>query len=129
MKQNLAASLAVAICAAIWPMAAAAGCLRGWNAVSSEEIVSDALALGFAPTAPLVRRGPYDVLYALNPQGMPVRIVADAELGDIWVNAVFTPRYNAGPRIIRVRSVDAVRWRVRYEHDGLPIRIIHRDPK
>jgi len=79
----------------------------------AEALPPDALAatlrdLSLEPVTPLLRRGPYYVLHALDPNGVERRVVADAELGDILSLAPigplygFAPYYVHGPRIIQV---------------------------
>ena len=60
-------------------------------------------ALGLRPTTQALRRGPYYVLYAIDRRGLEMRVVADAQLGDIVsVAPMLAPRFNGGPRIIHV---------------------------
>lgn len=67
------------------------------------EILNSVRALGFKPTTQALRRGPYYVLHAIDRRGVEVRLVADAQLGDIVsVSPVLAPRFNGGPRIIHV---------------------------
>jgi hypothetical protein len=71
--------------------------------LSPDRIFATVRALGFNPTTQPIRRGPYYVLHAFDPYGIEVRVVADAELGDILsVTDVVGPRYDFGPRIIHV---------------------------
>jgi hypothetical protein len=70
--------------------------------------------MGLDPVMEPLRRGPYYVLHALDPYGVEVRIVADAELGDI-VSLVpvepiygYAPFYVRAPRIIHVPDGGAV---------------------
>jgi hypothetical protein len=73
------------------------------RALPAHEIVASVRALGFDPTTQAFRRGPYYVLHARDPYGVQLRIVADAELGDIIsIGQVYVPSYFAGPRIIHV---------------------------
>jgi hypothetical protein len=72
-------------------------------ALPDYEIIASVRALGYYPTTPAVRRGPYYVLHARDAYGSKLRVVADAQLGDILsVRQVVLPRYDAGPRIIQV---------------------------
>jgi len=72
-------------------------------AKSPEEIFGAARAFGLNPFTEPVRRGPYYVLRAFDRRGLEVRVVADAQFGDIIsVSPVYAPRYDAGPRIIHV---------------------------
>lgn len=80
------------------------------------EILNRVSALGLRPTTQALRRGPYYVLHAIDRAGIEVRIMADAQLGDIVsVAPVLAPRFNGGPRIIHVpqpgeRSAPAGRY-------------------
>jgi hypothetical protein len=56
-----------------------------------------------------VRRWPYYVLHAYDPRGIEVRVVVDAQFGDILSVAparpfatAYAPRYERGARIIHV---------------------------
>jgi hypothetical protein len=72
-------------------------------ALPDYEIIASVRALGYYPTTPAFRRGAYYVLHAEDAYGSKLRVVADAQLGDIVsVRQVFLPRYDAGPRIIHV---------------------------
>lgn len=72
-------------------------------ALPDYDIIATVRALGYIPTTQAFRRGPYYVLHARDIYGTKLRVVADAQLGDIVsVRQVFTPRYDAGPRIIHV---------------------------
>jgi hypothetical protein len=94
----LAASLSVAAARAGGQEAVdAADCLP------PDEIVATVRALGFDPTTQAYRRGPFYVLHALDPYGFQVRVVADAQFGDIVsIAQLFIRQYDAGPRIIHV---------------------------
>ena len=73
------------------------------DALPAYEILNAVRSLGFQPTTQALRRGPYYVLHAIDPRGIEVRVVADAQLGDIVSAApVLAPRFNGGPRIIHV---------------------------
>jgi hypothetical protein len=57
------------------------------------------------------RRGPYYIMHAYDPLGVEVRVVADAEFGDILSIAVadvlnYPPLYVREPRIIHVPQPD-----------------------
>lgn len=78
------------------------------DALPAYEIVTRAIEAGLEPIGRPLRRGPYYVLHAYDPRGREVRVVADAQLGDILslapagpVNA-YAPHYDRGPRIIHV---------------------------
>jgi hypothetical protein len=73
------------------------------DALLAYEILNSVRALGFKPTTQALRRGPYYVLHAIDRRGIEMRVVADAQLGDIVsVAPVLAPRFNGGPRIIHV---------------------------
>jgi hypothetical protein len=73
------------------------------DALPASEILNNISALGFRPITQALRRGPYYVLHAVDRRGVEVRIMADAQLGDIVsVAPLLAPRFNGGPRIIHV---------------------------
>jgi hypothetical protein len=79
------------------------------NVLPAYEIVTAVRAMGLNPISDAVRRGPYYVLHAYDPRGVEVRVVADAQFGDILsiaparaLNTAYAPRYERGPRIIHV---------------------------
>ena len=73
------------------------------DALPPYEILNSVRSLGFRPTTQALRRGPYYVLHAIDPRGAEVRVVADAQLGDVVsVAPLAGPRFNSGPRIIHV---------------------------
>jgi hypothetical protein len=79
------------------------------DALPAYEILTTVRAMGINPISEPVRRGPYYVLHAYDPRGIEVRVVADAQFGDILsiaptraLNAAYAPRYERGPRIIHV---------------------------
>lgn len=76
------------------------------------EIIATVRAHGLAPIGELARRWPYYVLHAYDPRGIEVRVVIDAQFGDILSVAparplatAYTPRYERGARIIHVPQV------------------------
>jgi hypothetical protein len=74
---------------------------------SPSEIFAAARAIGLNPAGLPFRRGPYYLLHAYDAQGFEVRVVADADFGDIIaVEPLHRPRYDAGPRIIHVPQHD-----------------------
>jgi len=81
---------------------AAADALPAW------EILDSVRELGLAPKAQPVRRGPYYVLHATDPYGIELRVVADAQFGDIISIEParplrdFPPYYVRAPHIIHV---------------------------
>lgn len=99
----LAATLSVVTVRARSPEAVVAA-----HALPASQIVTSVAELGLSPIGQPVQRGPYYVLHAYDQRGQEVRVVADAQLGDVLsvtpllpLNA-YTPSYNAGPRIIHV---------------------------
>lgn len=77
------------------------------NALSPDDIVAGVLQIGLNPIGRPLRRGHYYVLHAYDARGVEVRVLADAQLGDILsvvpaLNATVTPPYDRGPRIIHV---------------------------
>jgi hypothetical protein len=79
-----------------------------------DEILATLRSMGLGPTGVLRRRGPYYVLHAYDARGLEVRVVADAQFGDIlsvtpareFVD-FYVPTYIRGPRIIHVPLRDA----------------------
>jgi hypothetical protein len=79
------------------------------DALPAYEIVATVRAHGLAPIGELALRWPYYVLHANDPRGIEVRVVVDAQFGDILSVAparplatAYTPRYERGARIIQV---------------------------
>jgi hypothetical protein len=73
------------------------------DALPASEILNNVSALGLRPTTQALRRGVYYVLHAVDRRGVEVRVVVDAQLGDIVsVTPLLAPRFNGGPRIIQV---------------------------
>jgi len=70
------------------------------------EIVTRVRELALQPTSRPIRRGPYYVLHAYDRRGVEMRVVADAQLGDILSVAPVRPvgyaPLRGGPRIIHV---------------------------
>ncbi len=73
------------------------------------EILATVRSMGLGPTGELRRRGPFYVLHAYDPRGLEVRVVADAQFGDILsitpareLVDFYVPAYIRGPRIIHV---------------------------
>jgi hypothetical protein len=76
-------------------------------------------ALALEPQGQPIRRGPYHVLHATDARGRTLRVVADAELGDIIsIAPVHAPGWaaQAGPRIIHIPDPNEVRG-ARLEQD------------
>ncbi len=81
----------------------------GADVLPPYEIVTMVRSLGLNPVGRITRQGPYYVLHAVNPRGVEVRVVADAQFGDILSVAPLrapvnytAPRYDSGPRIVTV---------------------------
>jgi len=79
------------------------------DALPAYEILTTVRLLGLNPASEPVRRGPYYVLHAYDPRGIEVRVVADAQFGDILsivparpLNIAYAPLYQRGARIIQV---------------------------
>ena len=73
------------------------------------DILTDMRGMGFYPISRPALRGPYYVQHALDPRGVEVRVVADAQFGDILsivpaspLNRIYAPSPDASPRIIHV---------------------------
>lgn len=78
------------------------------DAMPAYEIVTRVRELALDPSSRPIRRGPYYVLHAYDRRGVEMRVVADAQLGDILsvtparpLTAAHVP-LRAGPRIIHV---------------------------
>jgi len=110
VKKRLTITLAAVVFAAAATSLAVAGSYQRSRAQATPadvlpayEILNSVRSLGFRPTTQALRRGPYYVLHAIDRRGVEVRVVADAQLGDIVsVAPVVAPRFNGGPRIIHV---------------------------
>ena len=112
MKKGLTFALAVAALAALSTGSAIAG--QPYETVRpaispADEILRVVRYMGYNPSSPALRRGPYYVLHAFDARGVEMRIVADAELGDILdiepavvLNQIYPPSYFSGPLIIHV---------------------------
>jgi hypothetical protein len=112
VKKGLTFALAIAGLAAISAGPAIAG--QPYETVRpavypADEILQVVRYMGYNPSSPALRRGAYYVLHAFDPRGVEMRIVADAELGDILLiepafvlNQIYPPSYFSGPLIIHV---------------------------
>jgi hypothetical protein len=83
------------------------------SALPACDILTTIRAMGLDPIGDPVRRGPYYVLHAYAPSGVEMRVVADAQFGDILsaaparvLDTAFMPRYEHAPRIIHVPQAD-----------------------
>ena len=76
------------------------------DAMPAYEIVTRVQELALEPASRPIRRGSYYVLHAYDRRGVEMRVVADAQLGDILsvapVRPVATAPLRGGPRIIHV---------------------------
>lgn len=76
------------------------------DALPAYEIVTTVRSMGLRPSDEPVRRGPYYVLHATDARGTALRVVADAQFGDILSVAptqnAASPLYQRGPHIIHV---------------------------
>jgi hypothetical protein len=113
VKNGLTIVVAAAALAATLSFASAGSSNReqvtDTDALPAYEILTTMRLMGLSPTGEPVRRGPYYVLHAYDPRGIEVRVVADAQFGDILyiaparaLNTAYAPRYQRGPRIIHV---------------------------
>src|SRR6476646_4435325 len=116
LKQRWLAALALAaLCALAAPAGPAAAGFYEEPVAAAEllppaEIVASLRELGLAPTMQPIRRGAYYVLHAISAEGIELRVVADAQLGDILSIDVarpliaYTPYYVRAPHIIHVNE-------------------------
>jgi hypothetical protein len=113
MKKALTIAVAGAALAATLSVVAAdpprRGLLTNAVALPAYEIIANVRAQGLAPTSELALRWPHYVLHAYDPRGIEVRVVVDAQFGDIISVAparplatAYTPRYERGARIIQI---------------------------
>jgi hypothetical protein len=109
VQKRLTIAIVVGVLAAATSLAAAGYYQRqraqvtAADALPASEILNNVSALGLRPTTPALRRGVYYVLHAVDRLGVAVRVVVDAQLGDIVsVTPLLAPRFNGGPRIIHV---------------------------
>jgi hypothetical protein len=106
MKKRLAiAGAAVALAATVTSLAAGGRHLRDdvADALPAYEILNNVRALGLRPSTGAHRRGHYYVLHAYDRRGLELRVVADAQFGEIVeVAPLVVPRYDSRPRIIHV---------------------------
>ncbi len=117
MKKVLTIGLAGVALAATLSLVPADSLKRGQttaaDALPAAEILTTVRSMGLDPIGDPLRRGHYYVLHAYDPRGIEVRVVADAQLGDIVsvraagaLNSVYAPRYQRGPRIIHIPQRD-----------------------
>lgn len=112
MKRGLTIGLTIAALGATASLVTAGtwtgnGSVTTADAMPAYEILTTVRELGFEPSSQPLLNGPYYVLYALGPNGMEMRVVADAHSGYILsiVEAhpdYYVRRHPRGPRIIEV---------------------------
>lgn len=114
-KRLVIAAVATAIATTVSSVASAGSARVGNSAgeqgklLPASDIVMSLLSYGFAPDSEPVLRGHRYILHAINPWGYEVRVVADAQFGDIvailpiysWRTNV-EARYGTIARIIHV---------------------------
>jgi hypothetical protein len=109
----LAAWALAALCALAAPAGPAAAGLYEEPVATAEllppaEIVATLREMGLAPTMQPIRRGAHYVLHAISADGIELRVVADAQLGDILSIEVarplvaYVPYYVRAPHIIHI---------------------------
>jgi hypothetical protein len=111
VKRGLTIGLAIAALGATVPLVIAGTApgepVTAADAMPAYEILTTVRELGLDPISQPLQRGPYYVLHAIDPLGVEMRVVADAQLGDILSVTParpydFVPYYFNGPRIIEV---------------------------
>ena len=103
-KRLTIGGIAVALAATVSFVAAEPRRHPGEAAAPAEsDVLTNVRLIGLTPTTRPYRRGPFYVLHAVDLSGTALRVVADAELGDIVsVTPLYALRFDAGPRIIHV---------------------------
>jgi hypothetical protein len=115
VKKRLTIGFVGAAMAAAMTLAAAGSYKRetanAENARAGDEIINSLISAGLYPIGDPARRGPYYVLHAYDRRGHEVRVVVDAQLGDILSVAPATNgallNYQRGPHIIHVPQAEA----------------------
>lgn len=105
MKNRLTIGIIVAVLAATVSYVAAGPYKRvaATEKAPATDLLTSVRLLGLTPMTRPFRQGPFYVLHAVDLRGTTLRVVADADLGDIVsVTPIIAPRYDAGPRIIHV---------------------------
>jgi hypothetical protein len=116
MKRALTIAVAGVALAATLSLVAADSSKRGLLTESvglpAYEIIATVRAHGLAPIGELALRWPYYVLHAYDPRGIEVRVVVDAQFGDVLsveparpLATAYAPRYERGALIIHVPQV------------------------
>jgi hypothetical protein len=81
------------------------------DALPPYEIVTTVRSIGLRPSDEPVRHGPYYILHATDRRGTVLRVVADAQLGDIVSvapdEAAAAPDYRRAPHIIQIPQGNA----------------------
>jgi hypothetical protein len=105
----LTVGLAIAVLGAATPSAVSSprDAITAADAIPAYEVLTAVRSMGLNPSTQAVRRGPYYVLHAIDPRGVEVRVIADAQFGDILSVAPVrayedAPPYQNGPRIIEI---------------------------
>ena len=116
MKKTITIALAATALAATLTLVGASSLKRG-PAVAAEPVAEAAAvradravrAMGLGPLGAPVRRGAFYLVHAVDPRGVEMRVVADAEFGDIIavtplhaLAAALPAAPAGGPRIIQV---------------------------
>ncbi|HVZ51071.1 MAG TPA: hypothetical protein VG986_03835 [Pseudolabrys sp.] len=77
--------------------------------LAGADILASLRQIGLNPIGEPVLRGPYYVMHAYDPRGIEMRVVVDAQFGDVLsvsparpLNTVYAPQYERAPRIIHV---------------------------
>jgi hypothetical protein len=108
VKRGLTIGLAIAALGIAAPLAVSSPRepVTAAEALPAYEVLTTVREMGLHPTTQAVRRGPYYVLHAVDTLGVEMRVVVDAEFGDILSVAPVRPyagvSYRRGPRIIDV---------------------------
>ena len=104
MKKRLTIGVIVTALAATVSLVAAGPERQSEGAApAASDILTNVRLIGLTPTSRPYKRGPYYFLRAVDINGTALRVVADAELGDILsITPLFLLRFDAGPRIIHV---------------------------
>ena len=105
----LRAALIAGVLAATSPAGAAWWDRESPQVLSPYEILTTVRTIGLTPFTDAVRRGHHYVLYAYDPYGIELRVVADAQFGDILsisragtLPNIYIPPFEGAPKIIHV---------------------------
>ena len=108
--------MALAIVLTVSTLAASPAAAAWWNreplspaVLQPDEILTTVRTIGLAPFTDAMRRGHHYVVYAYDPYGIELRIVADAQFGDILsisragsLPNMYIPPFESAPKIIHV---------------------------